>query len=234
MLLLGGDRQQPCQTDMDCTAAGQRGACVLAACQGLLTTVHRTVRRGLASRLQAAPLAVRREAAALLSVTLTDRQASKASRIAAIEGAGACLRAGTERGAVELALLAALHDLASEDAASVAAACRVELGSAGDDRVLPFLLEDLREGTELLRIEAIRGLTGLGASREAPQVRQALIAALQDASPVVQAAAVDGLRGSSRDPAVRAALHALVAPDGGPHRAVHLAYTVERILGDRP
>lgn len=237
VLLLGASKRAPCQSDLDCAGDGQRSACVLAACQGLLTTDQRAARRTLVSRLEAAPVAVRDEAARLLATALTDGKTSPFEWSAAIEGSGACLRAARRDHGGRLppsALQTVLGGLTDHSLASVATTARIELASAGDGQGLPALLEDLQTGTELLRVEAARGLGGLFQTPHAAAARDALVAALDDGSQLVQAAAVDALRPWHRDGTVRAALQRLVGPADGPRRAAHLAYTVERILGDAP
>lgn len=228
-LLDGLGPARACQSDRDCEAGGQRGACVLATCFGALTTDSRAARRALVARLAAAPLAVREAALPRLQAALHGIAAGPLLRMAAVEALGALARSAEANAPLRSRAVELLRGQLDDDAAQVAVALRVELGALGDATVLPGLLQDLSLGTELLRTESCRGLAGYRGTAQAEAAQQALLLALQDRSPVVQAAAFAALSPAAADPLVRRALQQLVD-----QRAPHLAYALDRLPAEAP
>ncbi len=222
-LLDGLGPSRTCQADRDCSSGGQQGACVLSTCFGILTTDSRAARRGLVARLAAAPEPVRAAALLRLETALHGLSSGPAVRLAAVEALGALGR--SQPTGKPCAKPCELLKLQSDDQApTVAAAVRVELGSLGDASVQPGLLEDLTAGTELLRAESCRGLAGYAGTAQAGAAREALLAALLDRSPVVHAAAFVALRPWAKEPAVQLALRQLVQT-----KAPHLAYALDKL-----
>jgi hypothetical protein len=228
-IVRGSGGEHGCRGDKDCAPASSAvgGACVLGTCFGLLTTDSAPVRAVLADRLRRAPLAVRSAAAKELLAVLGGWQASGSVRAGAVAGLAAIVAtdpsAVTACGEVCLALRA---EAAAEDPRRAVAA-RLALGTAGDAAVVPELLIDLREGTELLRSQAVLALApaagrGDAAARSA---QKAIIAALDDPSPAVADAAVAALERAAADPTVRKALE-----HAREHGAGRLRYAVDRVL----
>jgi hypothetical protein len=197
---------------------------VLGACFGALSADDRAVRSLLLERLRQAEPAVRE--AAWPGVQQALESPSPGLQLAAVETAGALLRADPGQAEVRRALQRAAAALDSH----VATAARLGLGRAGDADVVPALLADLANGTELTRTEAIKSLTPAlrGGHTE---VRRALLALLDDtspatsATPVVQLAAVRSLAVAREQAGVRPALQRLA------ERSPSLGYAIDRALG---
>ncbi len=211
-----------CRADGDCLAGGEKGACSMGTCFGLLTTDSRAIRRVLVDRLARAPVAVRQAAGKRIQRVYNSPTAGIATRVAVLEAMGALGRAHlTEADGERLILRLALSD----GDAQVAATARVELASLGDATALPGLTEDLAQGTELLRAEAVRGLQGYAGTPQAPEAKALILTALADRSPVVQLAALRACQPWASEVAVRTALEQLVQ-----ERAPHLRYEVDNLL----
>jgi len=224
---LGGDGS--CRDDRDCRFERAEGACVLGTCFGLLTADNSAVRHLLADRLQHSAPAIRAAAKKRLLSVLSQGDAGPDVRLAAVEGLGAVL-AGEGKSAkfsCDDVCLALRSAMAATDP-PLSAAARLALGRAGDPTVIDALLEDLDQGTELLRSEAARALGRELAWRVDPRVVSALVQHLSDASPVVVLSALHALTPVAHQPAVRQALTALRA------RSPHLGYDIDRILGTPP
>ncbi len=214
-----------CQSDGDCAGGGQRGACSMGTCFGLLTTDSRAVRRALVDRLAHSPAAVQQAALLRLRPVCDSPTAGIATRVAVLEALGALGRAhltqaGTERLSLRLAL--------SDSELQVAATARVELGTLGEASALPGLTEDLSQGTELLRAEAVRGLQGYANTPQADEAKGLILGALADRSPVVELAALRACQPWAGEAQVIAALELLVS-----ERAPHLRYEVDNLLATR-
>lgn len=191
-------------------------------CFGLLTTDSRAVRRALVDRLTRAPQVVREAALRRIQPVYTSPTAGIATRVAVLEAMGALGRAhSTEANSERLSLRLALSD----GDAQVAATARVELASLGDASALPGVTEDLAQGTELLRAEAVRGLQGYAGTPQASEAKGLILGALADRSPVVQLAALRACQPWAGEAAVKAALEQLVQ-----ERAPHLRYEVDNLL----
>ncbi len=218
-----------CEADRDCEAGGQRGACVLATCFGVLTTDSRAARRALVARLAAAPLEVRAAALPKLQAALHGLSSGPMVRVAAVESLGALGRSTEKTADFRNQAAELLRRQVDDESPQVAVAVRIELGTLGETAVLPGLLQDLSLGTELLRAESCRGLGGYRGTSGAKTAREALLAALNDRSPVVQAAAFTALSSESADPQVHRALRQLVD-----ERAPHLAYALDKLPAEAP
>ena len=220
-LLQGLGPARACVADADCAVGQTGGACALGTCFGLLTTDQRPIRRVIAERIgQVDPVLSAQLQTQLLA--LGSHDTAVGMRLAVVEGLGALL---ANRKCAEPGLLAGLVAAIADPTPSVAAAARVMLGHCGDETALPGLLEDSREGAELLRLESTAALRGYLARPGAATAKEALLARLLDSSPAVQRAAVTALLAYRADAEVPRALRQLVAG-----RAPHLRYFVERSL----
>ena len=204
----GGDT---CNDDRDCGPPGARGACLLGTCFGLLTTDSAAARSVLAARISALPPPLAADVEDVCATLLWRPEAMAAQRIAAAQGLAAiaatrapqdCSRACDE-----------LRKLLDEPQVGLASTARLGLGSLGDAAVMPALAQDLCCGTEHSRAAAARvmGVAWLRPST-APDVgatiEAALLAALQDPSPMVRRVVAESLAPRIREAAVEAALEA--------------------------
>lgn len=215
-LLHGLGPTKTCRNDRDCQEGAVRAVCTLGTCFGLLTTDERVTRSLLVERLGAADAPVQIAALKPLLTALASETTTNGQKMAAIDGLGAVtVKQPNADVRTALRLAAASNDEA------LAATARLALGRSGDETVRPALLEDLTQGTELLRAEAARALAP---GVEDAQVREALVASLQDGSPVVQLAVVRALAPVARHPQVSGKLTQLAA------RMPAFRYEVEQLL----
>lgn len=216
-LLQGLGPTKNCLSDMDCALGATKGACAVGTCLGLFTADQRPLRRVLLERIghTDAPLRALVRTELLRVAALAD--SGHGLRLASTEGLGTALRVANCRDdAVRTALVATL--LVKDP--TVAATARLGLGRCGDAAALPGLLEDAKTGSELLRAESSIALAGYPGDAGAAS---ALLALLDDPSPVVQRAALLAL-GDGQSPQVAAHIQRTVH-----QRAPHLAY----LLGKR-
>ena len=204
-----------CRNDRDCVVGKVQASCTLGTCFGLLTTDERPVRSLLVSRLADADRAVQQAAKPLLRAALESDVTTTGQKLAALAGLGELLRHDDDPD-----LRTAVRAMTGDRDANLAAAARLALGLSGDPTVRAGLLDDLRQGTELLRAEAARSLQPVAGEAD---VRRALVAALADPSPAVQMAVLTALAGQTRDPSVAAGMRELAAHVPG------LAYEVGRL-----
>ncbi len=194
-----------CDNDAGCGPSGARGVCVLGTCFGLLTTDSGAARAVLAMRLAALPAPLADGVVDELSRTLQRAEAMPGVRLSAAVGVAAVAGA---RGAASCGQSCeVLKQLLDEPEVALAAVARHGLANAGERAVLAAVVRDLVDGTEHLRASAARSLAGLlGDGAAVSETQLALMAALDDPSPVVRRIAAEVLVAGRLDAAVSAAL----------------------------
>lgn len=216
----GGDT---CNDDRDCGPSAARGTCLLGTCFGLLTTDSAAARAVLVDRIAALPRALADDVERVCATLLWRAEAMPAQRIAAAQGLyavasarplDACGRACDE-----------LRKLLDEPDEGLASTARLGLAQLGDVSVIPALARDLRSGTEHSRCASARamGAAWQRSGRAGGEISVALLAALQDSSPMVRRVAAEALASHVEDAEVAAGLQAA--------RRLHpadLGYVVDR------
>jgi hypothetical protein len=216
-----------CGTDRDCAAQGPTPVCALGGCLGILSADSRAAVEILVGRASAAAPPVRERIQAELRRRLAPGDAdapgsplARAHALTALAALAEVDRAGQGAAAADPRDVALLRAQLGDRYPFVAAQARLGLARLGLADGLRTLLDDVRDGTEPLRVEALGAIAALARAAEtAPadrkKIRAALVAATTASSWAVRSAAGRSLATLPRTADSDAALQALAARDDG-------------------